>query len=65
MAQAFEPFDARPGQPRAWLLDKAASGGGPMADFGCHRIQVYKKEADPLGPDDLWPEKTSPFLYTV
>jgi predicted dehydrogenase len=37
---AFEPFDAKPGEPRAWLLDPAEAGGGPMADFGCHRLEV-------------------------
>jgi predicted dehydrogenase len=37
---AFEPFDVRPGQPRSWLLDRSQSGGGPMADFGCHRLEV-------------------------
>ena len=37
---AFEPFDARPGEPRAWLLRREESGGGPMADFGCHRLEV-------------------------
>jgi predicted dehydrogenase len=37
---AFEPFDPRPGDPRAWLVDRAEAGGGPMADFGCHRLEV-------------------------
>jgi predicted dehydrogenase len=37
---AFELFDPRPDHPRAWLLDKNRSGGGPMFDFGCHRIEV-------------------------
>jgi predicted dehydrogenase len=37
---AFERFDPPPGHPRAWLLDPAVSGGGPMFDFGCHRIEV-------------------------
>jgi predicted dehydrogenase len=37
---AFEPFDPEPGAPRAWLLDRAQSGGGPLADFGCHRLEV-------------------------
>jgi predicted dehydrogenase len=46
-AQAFEPFDPPPGHPRAWLLSRAESGGGPMADFGCHRIEVL---LDLLGP---------------
>jgi len=38
--EAFERFDPRPDDPRAWLLDPARSGGGPMMDFGCHRIEV-------------------------
>jgi predicted dehydrogenase len=37
---AFEPFDPQPGEPRSWLLQRAQSGGGPMADFGCHRLEV-------------------------
>jgi predicted dehydrogenase len=37
---AFEPFDPQPGAPRSWLLERAESGGGPMADFGCHRLEV-------------------------
>jgi 1,5-anhydro-D-fructose reductase (1,5-anhydro-D-mannitol-forming) len=37
---AFERFDPPPGHPRAWLLDPVVSGGGPMFDFGCHRIEV-------------------------
>ena len=37
---AFEPFDPRPGEPRSWLLERSESGGGPMADFGCHRLEV-------------------------
>jgi predicted dehydrogenase len=45
--QAYSPFNAAPGQPRAWLLDKAAAGGGPMFDTGCHRIEVL---VDLLGP---------------
>jgi len=37
---AFEPFDPPPDHPRIWLLDPSRSGGGPMMDFGCHRIEV-------------------------
>jgi predicted dehydrogenase len=37
---AFEPFDAGPDHPRYWLLKKAQAGGGPMFDFGCHRLEV-------------------------
>jgi predicted dehydrogenase len=45
--QAFEPFDVPPDHPRAWFLRRAEAGGGPMADFGCHRIEVL---LDLLGP---------------
>jgi predicted dehydrogenase len=37
---AFEWFDPEPASARAWLLKKDFSGGGPMFDFGCHRIEV-------------------------
>ncbi|HEX8142777.1 MAG TPA: Gfo/Idh/MocA family oxidoreductase [Pyrinomonadaceae bacterium] len=39
-ANAFERFDPEPSHPRRWLVEKEASGGGPMFDFGCHRIEV-------------------------
>ena len=45
--QAFELFEPGPDDPRAWLLRRSESGGGPMADFGCHRIEVL---LDLLGP---------------
>ena len=38
-ANAFEWFDPAPDNPRAWLLNRTQSGGGPMFDFGCHRIE--------------------------
>jgi predicted dehydrogenase len=37
---AFEWFDPLQSDPRAWLINKSLSGGGPMFDFGCHRIEV-------------------------
>ncbi len=37
---AFEWFAPEPSHPRAWLLKKELSGGGPMFDFGCHRLEV-------------------------
>jgi predicted dehydrogenase len=37
---AFERFDPAPEHPRRWLLDKRQSGGGPMYDFGSHRIEL-------------------------
>jgi len=45
--QAFASFDPGPDHPRAWLVRRSESGGGPMADFGCHRIEVL---LDLLGP---------------
>jgi predicted dehydrogenase len=39
-ADVFEPFDPGPDHPRRWLLEKGKAGGGPMFDFGCHRLEV-------------------------
>lgn len=36
----FERFDPAPDDPRRWFIEKEKSGGGPMMDFGCHRIEV-------------------------
>ncbi|MFS8085615.1 MAG: Gfo/Idh/MocA family protein [Acidobacteriota bacterium] len=38
---AFEQFNPSADDRRAWLLSKDLSGGGPMFDFGCHRIEVF------------------------
>src|ERR671939_1172651 len=37
---AFEKFNPEASHPRRWLIEKGLSGGGPMFDFGCHRIEV-------------------------
>ena len=37
---AFEWLDMPRDHPRGWFMRKAESGGGPMFDFGCHRIEV-------------------------
>jgi predicted dehydrogenase len=47
VVQVFEMFDPPPDHPRAWFLKKKIAGGGPMFDFGCHRIEVL---LDLLGP---------------
>jgi predicted dehydrogenase len=36
----FEPFHREPGEPRSWLLDPRLSGGGPLMDMGCHRVDL-------------------------
>ena len=45
---AFEWFDPEPSNPRRWLIDKEQSGGGPMFDFGCHRIEVLLNILGPI-----------------
>jgi predicted dehydrogenase len=44
---AFEWFNPAADDPRQWLLRRAQAGGGPMFDFGCHRIEVL---LDLFGP---------------
>lgn len=37
---AFEYFYPSADDPRRWLIEKEKSSGGPMMDFGCHRLEV-------------------------
>lgn len=55
---AFEWFDPTPANPRRWLIEKEQSGGGPMFDFGCHRIEVLLNILGPI-------TETSATLKTV
>lgn len=43
----FGWFDPPPDDPRHWLIERVKSGGGPMMDVGCHRIELL---LDILGP---------------
>lgn len=45
---AFEWFNPAPEHPRFWLLDKQQAGGGPMFDFGCHRLEVLMNVLGPI-----------------
>ncbi|HYE75130.1 MAG TPA: Gfo/Idh/MocA family oxidoreductase, partial [Blastocatellia bacterium] len=45
---AFERFNPTPDNPRYWLVKKELSGGGPMMDFGCHRIEVLMNILGPI-----------------
>jgi len=57
---AFEWFDPKPSDARSWLIKKELSGGGPMFDFGCHRIEVL---LDIFGPiTDLKATLTNTFF---
>ncbi len=38
--KAFEYFDIKRGDSRDWLVELDKAGGGPLMDFGCHRIEV-------------------------
>jgi predicted dehydrogenase len=40
-ADSFGPFDPGPDNPRRWIVEKGQSGGGPMFDVGCHRLEVF------------------------
>ncbi len=45
---AFERFDPAPDHPRHWFVKKELAGGGPMMDFGCHRIEVLLNLLGPI-----------------
>jgi len=45
---AFEWFDPEPNHPRYWLLKKELAGGGPMMDFGCHRVELLVNVFGPV-----------------
>jgi predicted dehydrogenase len=45
---AFEFFNPETDHPRSWLLRKDRAGGGPMFDFGCHRIEVFVNLFGPI-----------------
>jgi predicted dehydrogenase len=38
---AFERFNRGLDEPGGWRLDPAAGGGGPMMDFGSHRLEIF------------------------
>jgi predicted dehydrogenase len=44
----FEYFNPLPGDRRHWFVEKDKSGGGPMFDFGCHRIEVLLNILGPV-----------------
>jgi len=45
---AFERFNPEPTHSRHWFVEKAKGGGGPMFDFGCHRIEVLLNIFGPI-----------------
>lgn len=57
---AFERFDASPGEPVPWRLEASTAGGGPMMDFGSHRIEIF---ANLLGRLELEFAKSDRVLF--
>lgn len=47
-ANAFEWFNPKSAEPRYWLIEPDLAGGGPMFDFGCHRIEVFLNLFGPM-----------------
>lgn len=45
---AFEWFNPGPEHPRHWFVEPDKAGGGPMFDFGCHRIEVLMNLLGPI-----------------
>ncbi|MFC1528774.1 Gfo/Idh/MocA family protein [Candidatus Latescibacterota bacterium] len=45
---AFEFFNPQSSDSRYWFLRKELAGGGPMFDFGCHRIEVLMNTLGPI-----------------
>lgn len=60
---SFEYVDIATGDPRHWFLEKAKNGGGPMMDFGCHRLEVLTslfgsvRELSPLTANLNWKDR--------
>lgn len=46
--RAFENFRPDPDDPRYWMVRKEQGGGGPLIDFGCHRIEVLLNILGPV-----------------
>jgi predicted dehydrogenase len=45
---AFEWFNLEKGDPSYWRMIKEEAGGGPMFDFGCHRLEVLLHLLGPI-----------------
>jgi len=60
---SFEYVDISPDDTRHWFLEKAKNGGGPMMDFGCHRLEVLTnlfgrvRELSPLTANVNWKDR--------
>ncbi|UCF98480.1 MAG: Gfo/Idh/MocA family oxidoreductase [Spirochaetaceae bacterium] len=46
--RAFEIFRPEKDDPRYWMVRKEQAGGGPLLDFGCHRIEVLLNILGPV-----------------
>jgi predicted dehydrogenase len=46
---AFERFNPQPHDERYWFVTRSEAGGGPMFDFGCHRLELLLSLFGPAG----------------
>jgi predicted dehydrogenase len=46
--RAFENYRPEPDDPKYWVTRKEQGGGGPLMDFGCHRIEVLLNILGPV-----------------
>ncbi|MEO8622620.1 MAG: Gfo/Idh/MocA family oxidoreductase [bacterium] len=44
----FEFRNPSPDDPRHWFIVGAQAGGGPMFDFGCHRLEMFLNMCGPV-----------------
>ncbi len=45
---AFENYSFAEDDPHHWVFERAKSGGGPLMDFGCHRLEVLLNLLGPV-----------------
>jgi predicted dehydrogenase len=62
---AFEYFDPAPDHPRHWFTVKAKAGGGPMFDFGCHRLEILVNLFGPVRDVTSMVGNVAPFKRDV
>ncbi|MDB4891406.1 MAG: hypothetical protein JWL61_3261 [Gemmatimonadetes bacterium] len=62
---AFEYFDPAPDHPRHWFTVKEKAGGGPMFDFGCHRLEILMDVFGPVRDVSSMVGNVAPFVRDV
>jgi predicted dehydrogenase len=55
--QSFERFDTVDGEPTPWRLLQSEAGGGPMMDFGSHRLELLMSLLGDVDTVTGWSDK--------